>query len=99
MEQNMSDARSGKLSSHLSPRAKREMLLSPADKRIAALVSVTSSMDRGRFRQAVKQIGGDVVTWSDTTDLVNITIPAGALDTLAGMEGVVYVETGGHYGK
>jgi len=85
------------LSSQLSPRAKREMLLSPADKMVSVLVSVSSSVDQARFTQSVQKIGGNVMTWSDATNLVTLTIPAGQLNALAGMDGVVYVETGGHY--
>jgi len=93
----VSQERSGKMSSQLSPRAKREMLLSPGDKKVSVLVTISTTVERTRFTQSVQQIGGAVVTWSDTTNLVTLTIPARQLEALAGMDGVVYVEAGGHY--
>ena len=74
-------------------------MLSPADKMVSVLVSVASSLDRSQFTQSVEAASGDVVTWSDTENLVNLTIPAGSLNALAEMSGVIYVETGGRYGK
>ena len=85
------------MSSRLSPQAKREVLLSPADKAVSALVSIASSVDRSRFTQSITQIGGEVVSWSDTTNVVTLTIPASALSAVADLDGVVYVETGGRY--
>lgn len=85
------------MSSQLSPRAKRQLLLSPADTMVSVLVTVSSSVDRTHFTQSVQKRGGTIVTWSDATNLVTLTIPARELEALAGMEGVVYVETGGHY--
>ena len=97
--QGVSQERSRNVSSQLSPRAKREILLSPADKVVSVLVNVSSSVDRARFTRSVQNLGGNVVTWADVTNLVTLTIPAGKLDTLAGIDGVIYVETGGHYGN
>lgn len=85
------------MSSHLSPQAKRELLLSPASKSVNALVSFSSSIDRNLFAESVRQHGGDVGRWSEETGLVSVKLPAGHLGDVADFKGVVYVETSGAF--
>lgn len=87
------------MSSHLSSRAKRAVLLSPPDKVLSVMLTVSPRMSRDELTAEIEQVGGSVITWSEETHLVNANLPAGALESISKHKGVHYVETGGRYGK
>lgn len=88
-----------RMKSQLSSRAKKQVLLADPDKQISVLITVAGSVDREKLTADTEEIGGHVVSWSEKTNLVNATVPAGALETLAGFEGVTYIDVGGKFGS
>ena len=86
-----------RLPRNLSPKAK--WLLLEADDRavVTALVKVGVAADREDLERRVTDLGGRVRSWSPGTGLVALELPAGQLGELAGLDGVVYVETGEAY--
>lgn len=87
------------MSSHLSSRAKRAILLSPPDQVLTVMLTVSPQASRDELTSEIKQAGGSVVTWSDKTHLVNANLPASALESISKRTGVHYIETGGRYGQ
>ena len=86
------------MSVNLSPQAKMEVMTSPAEKMISAIVNVGRSVNREDFTQAVEQeLRGKVISWYDKSRTAGVQISVGELNSLANVDGVSYVETGGHY--
>lgn len=88
-----------KMSSQLSSRAKKEILLTPPENMVSVLLTVSGSTGQPQLTHDVEESGGKVLSWSDTTNLVNVIIPAGKIESLAKLNGVTYVEVGGKYGE
>lgn len=96
----LSSVRSPKMmSSHLSSRAKREILLNPPEKILSVMLTVSPRTSRNELTVEIEKAGGSVVTWSGKTHLVNANVPVGALEAISNRKDVHYVETGGSFGK
>lgn len=85
------------LSKRLSSTAKREVLIGSQEDPILVLIRVAASLDRDSFRAAITANGGQIISWSEETDLVSARVPRGYLNHLATGEGIIYVDVGGDY--
>ena len=87
------------MSSHLSSRAKRAILLSSPDEVLTVMLTIGPKTSRDELTAEIEQAGGAVMSWSKQTNLVNANLPVGALESISKRKDVHYVETGGRYGK
>jgi hypothetical protein len=87
---------SQKLSSKLSPQAKKAVMLG-SNQPVVALMQMAPSADRVATEHALQALDADLRSWSDTTGVATIALPADNLDRLADLEGVVYIEIGERY--
>jgi hypothetical protein len=84
-----------RLPRNLSPQAKKHLLTSDAVVRVTA--EVGPAADQVLVRAEVTRLGGVVESWSGESRLLVVDIEAGQLGRLAGLSGVVYVETAQPY--
>jgi hypothetical protein len=85
------------LSPRLGPRAKRIALRASGTERVSGLVQVAPSADRRALQAAVEGHGGLVRSWNAPLGLVTVEVSARDLNTLADLDGVLYVEAGEPY--
>ncbi|CAN5906091.1 hypothetical protein BH23ACT10_BH23ACT10_19900 [soil metagenome] len=88
-----------RLPSNLSPKAKKLLLTADAGQPVRALVQVAPTADTDVVELDVAALGGTVAATMGHTGLLSCDLPAGRLGELAGISGVVYVETGEIYGS
>ncbi|MCB1032659.1 MAG: hypothetical protein KDD47_02360 [Acidobacteria bacterium] len=82
----------GRLSRRLSPAAKKAVLLSPPESTVRALVEVASGDDPGELQSRFEAAGATRTRWAEGSRLLTLEAPAGRLQTLADLEGVVYLD-------
>lgn len=86
-----------RLSSRLSPRAKKMALTGGEEVPVRALIQVAPAADPDELRGALAAVGAEAGSWSSETRLLVAEIPAGALARVAELPGVVYVEAESPY--
>lgn len=87
-----------RLPSNLSPRAKRLLLTADEQQHVRALVQIAPTADARELEHRIAELGGSIDSWMPDTSLISLDVPAARLGELAGIDGVVYVETGEAYG-
>lgn len=88
-----------RLPSNLSPKAKKLLLTSETHEPVRALVQVAATADADTVAHGITALGGTVDSWMRDTGLLSCEVPADQLGELAGIAGIVYVETGEVYGS
>ena len=84
-----------RLSSRLSPQAKKAILLSPHET-VTGILEVASGATAG-VKHAIESLGGKVRSTIDQANSVTFEIVAEHLAELADFDGVVYVATHDRY--
>lgn len=92
----MAEPMAQRLSSKLSPKAKKAVLMDSGGA-VVGLVQMAPSTERADLEQEVRRLGGNVESWIADTGLAAIKIPTAQLNELAELDGVVYVEIGERY--
>ena len=82
----------GKLSRRLSPAAKKAVLLAPPESTVRALVEVASGDEPGELRSRFETAGATLARWTEGSRLLALEAPAGRLQDLADLKGVVYLD-------
>lgn len=82
-----------RLSSRLSPDAKKRLLLGGAGERVAVLVGVAPAADPDAVGAALEAAGGEVRAWLPEPRLLTAEIGVEHLAEVAEIDGVVVVET------
>lgn len=92
----MAEPMAQKLSSKLSPKAKKAVLMG-AGGAVVGLVQMAPNAERADLEREVHALGGSVESWTAEAGLAAIEIPTARLNELAELDGVVYVEIGERY--
>lgn len=88
-----------KLSSRLSPGAKKEFLAARGAEVFHGLLQVAPAADLPDLRQNLAAIGGTVQSWMEEARLMSVDVPARRLPEVADLKGVTYVEAGSKYSR
>lgn len=85
-----------RLSSRLSPQAKKMILRSP-QQTVTGMLELAATGDAEQVQQTVESCGGKMRATPDGSSTVTFEIGAAHLAELADLEGVVYVSTEERY--
>ena len=86
-----------KLSSRLSPGAKKQLLSAREGEILHSLLQVSPTADVPSLRQDLAAVGAAVRSWMEETRLMSVDIPAERLTEVADFRGVTYVEAATKY--
>jgi hypothetical protein len=86
-----------KLSSRLSPGAKKQLLSAREGEVLHSLLQVAPTANVPGLCQELEAVGAAVRSWMEETRLMSIDIPAERLADVADLQGVTYVEAGTKY--
>jgi len=81
-----------RLSGRLGPRAKKTALTAAAGETVTVTVEVAPGTDPQILSRAVEEVGGTVRSFLAEAHLLTAELPAGRLEELADVEGIVQVE-------
>jgi hypothetical protein len=81
----------------LGPKARKWLMTADAGDVVRAMAEVGPAADPAELRDGVTALGGVVRSWSPESRLLVVEIPAAGLAELAGLAGVVSVETAERY--
>jgi hypothetical protein len=81
-----------RLSSKLSPKAKKSVLAGSRD--VQALVEVAGSADPSEIERELAKAGVTGLHWLSAPRFVSVEIPSSKLTALADLNDVVYIEVG-----
>lgn len=87
-----------KLSSKLSPKAKKALLSAEGGEQVSCLLQIAPSQNVNALRRQVESLGGTIRSWMEETHLLSVDLDASQLNQLVDMDGVIYIETGERYG-
>jgi hypothetical protein len=88
-----------RISSKLSPKAKKALLTAREGQRLSCLLEVSPSRNVQGLRRELEALGGEIKSWTEETHSMSVEMDASNLEDLANLEGVVYVETGERYSR
>jgi hypothetical protein len=88
-----------RLSSRLSPGAKKRLLAAVPGEVVRCLISVAPATDVDGLRRALAERGATVHSWVEETRLLTAEIPAERLAEAGDLPGVVYVEAATGYSR
>ena len=86
-----------RLSSRLSPGAKKQFLSAGTGDTFQGLLQVAPTADIPSLHRELAAVGGTVRSWMEETRLMSVEIPAERLPEVADFQGVTYVEAGTKY--
>lgn len=87
-----------RLPSNLSPKAKKLLLTADEQQHVRVLLQLAPTADTDSVASRIAEIDGTIDSWMHDTGLLSLDVPAARLGDLAGIDGVVYVETAEVYG-
>ena len=88
-----------KLSSRLSPQAKRQFLTAAEGDVFHGLLQIAPTADVSGLRQDLTEVGATVQSWMEETRLMSVDVPAERIGDVADLHGVTYVEAGTRYSR
>lgn len=86
-----------KLSSRLSPTAKKQLLSAREGDMCQGLLQIAPAADVPSLRRDLAAVGASVQSWMEETRLMSVQVPAERLGEVADLQGVTYVEAAGKY--
>jgi hypothetical protein len=88
-----------RLSSRLSPGAKKQLLSAGQGQVLKSLLSVAPAADVRDLRRELAACGATVHSWMEEARLLSVDIPVERLAEVADLPGVVYVEAETRYSR
>lgn len=86
-----------KLSSRLSPGAKKQFLTARSGEVFQGLLQIAPTADLPNLHQELEAVGASVQSWMEETRLMRVEVPTERLAEVADLRDVTYVEAGTKY--
>ena len=88
-----------RLSSRLSPGAKKQLLGAAEGDRFHGLLQVAPTANLPVLRRELAAVGATIQSWMEEARLMSVDVPAARLAEVADLQGVTYVEAGTRYSR